>query len=216
MGVDPVTVRFRPWACFFGLVFGLAVSANAATDGVRYLDHWRSLGIPAADISLIDKYDIDKDVVERLASDGVGIREYLKKPWQEMGLSESDWFGVLEMGSDISSLEDNYIREDNTVDRPNLVTAFFLPGYHQIKEERYLSGGALAVGAVSFAALTFLDRDSHTNGGIKFQWPVLWGVTSLFSASDIWYRYYREQSVSGFSFEWRPGKAIGLGWKHSL
>ena len=216
-GGDSVTVRFRPWALSLALALGLASQAHSATDGVRYLEHWRSLGVSMQDILLIDKHDIDKDVVDRLVNDGVSVREYLKKPWKEMGLSEGDWFDVLEQGSDIASLEALYDREDlNQPERPNLVTAFILPGYHQIKEERVVSGGAMAVGAVSFAALTFLDRDKHTGGGIKFQWPVLWGVTSLVSAADIWARHYREQAVTGFTLEWRPGGSVGLGWRRSL
>jgi hypothetical protein len=184
---------------------------------VRYLEHWKSLGLSMQDVPLIDKYDIDKDVVERLINDGVSVREYLKKPWLEMGLSESDWFDVLEMGSDLVALENMYDRPDPlSEERPNLFTAFLLPGYHQIQEDREVSGGAMAVSAVTFAALTFLDRDSHAGGSINFTWPVLWGVTSLVSAGDIWARYYREQAVTGFSLDWRPGGGVGLGWKHSL
>lgn len=216
MGVDPVTVRFRPWAYVFAAVVGVSAPATAATDGMRYLDHWKSLGISSQDINLIDRYDIDKDVVERLANDGVSVREYVRKPWLEMGLSESDWFDVLEMGSDIASLERTYDREEEGNERPNLAVAFLLPGYQQIKEDRIVSGGALAVAGVGFAALTFLDRDDHTGGGIKFTWPVLWGLTSLISATDIWNRYYREQSLSGFTLDWQPNGRTGLSWRHSL
>jgi hypothetical protein len=212
-----VTVRFRPWALSLALALGLAGQAHSATDGVRYLELWKSLGVSMQDVPLIDKYDIDKDVVERLVNSGVSVREYLKKPWLEMGLSESDWFDVLEMGSDIASLETLYDREDAALaDRPSLVTSFLLPGYNQIKEDRIVSGGAMAVGAVGFAALTFLDRDERTGGGIKFTWPVLWGVTSLVSAGDIWARHYREQALTGFTLEWRPGGSVGMGWRRSL
>jgi hypothetical protein len=198
-------------------VLGSFALCPAATDGLRYLEHWRSLGVSTQDITLIDKYDIDKDVVDRLVNDGVSVREYLKKPWKDMGLSEDDWFEVLEMGSDIATLEGLYDREDaSQADRPSLVTAFLLPGYHQIKEDRLVSGGAMAIGAVSFAALTFLDRDEHAGGGIKFTWPLLWGVTSLVSAGDIWARHYREQALTGFTLEWRPGSSVGLGWRRSL
>lgn len=215
VGGDSVTVRFRPWAYVLALALAAASGCLAATDGLRYLDHWKSLGIASQDISLIDRYDIDKDVVERLVNDGVTVREYVRKPWLEMGLSEGEWFDVLEMGNDLATLEHMYDREEE-IDRPGLVTAFLLPGYHQIKEERYASGGALAAAGVGFAALTFLDRDTHTGGGIKFTWPVLWGVTSLVSATDIWARYYREQSLSGFSLDWRPDGHVGLGWRRSL
>ncbi|MEN9353775.1 MAG: hypothetical protein RL318_1100 [Fibrobacterota bacterium] len=216
-GGDSVTVRFRPWVLGLVLAFGPASQVHSATDGVRYLDLWKSLGVSMQDVPLIDKYDIDKDVVERLVNAGVSIREYLKKPWLEMGLSEDDWFEVLEKGSDIALLETMYDREDATLAaRPNLFTAFLLPGYHQIKEDRTVSGGVMAGSAVLFAALTFLDRDEHTGGGMKFTWPVLWGVTSMVSAGDIWARHYREQAVTGFTLEWRPGGSAGLSWRRSL
>jgi hypothetical protein len=207
-----VTVRFRPWALGSFLLTMLVPASFAAREEVGDLEHWRNLGFSAQEIVLIGKLRIPPRTVDRLASDGVSVRDYAHKPWLEMGLSEEEWFGFLEKGSDISSLEAMYDREDaQSASRPGLLVSFALPGYSQIREGNPVRGSLLAAGAVGFAALTFCDRQG---GSIKFQWPLLWGGVSILSATDIWYRYYRAQSISGFSLEWRPGR-VGCGWSKS-
>lgn len=117
-GGDPMTVRFRPWALSLGrkTLFGktrkgtlaalilaccLPIAANAG-DGMKYQDHWRSLGVSASDIELIDKLGLKKKKVEALVTRGVSVREYSHRPWEPMGITEEKWFFQLQNGSNIS------------------------------------------------------------------------------------------------------------------
>jgi len=117
---DRIGIRnWRAGALALALCFPAAVRAG---DGVKYQDHWRSLGVSATDIELIDKLDMDKKMVEALVTRGVSVREYSHRPWEPMGITEEKWFFQLQNGSNVGQLHRMYSRERDVADpdRPNL------------------------------------------------------------------------------------------------
>lgn len=205
-----MTVRFRPWAWFFVVLF-LAVAARAG-DGVRLQDHWKSLGVSASDIDLIDKLGLKKAKVEMLITSGVSVREYSHRPWEPMGITEDQWLNQLQNGSNIGQLERMYSRDNDAApapDRPSLVAAFLLPGVAQFREGRPVPGAILSgIAVVSVAALA---QDIATKQGSTVQvWLPLLGLDMFASAADVWFNHYRVQSLTGFSLRLEP-RPSGMG-----
>lgn len=208
---NSVTVRFRPWALITplrALVCGVLLAASLAEarkDGVRLQDHWVRLGLSAQDIELIDRLEMSKKDVERLVMHGVSVREYARRPWEAMGITEDEWTRQLDQGDNIAALERRYDRSRDTKDEsgPSLVTAFLLPGYHQIREDRPVSGWLMAGLGVGFAALSVktivIEKQS------TLTWPILTATVMTASAADIWWRYKSEQARTGFAWAVMPG-----------
>ena len=212
-----MTVRFRPWASaarrprsgswksgFLALALCLPLSARAG-DGMRYQDHWRSLGVSATDIELIDRLDLSKKKVEALVMRGVSVREYSHRPWEPMGITEEKWFNQLQNGSNIGQLERLYSRDRDVADpdRPSLAAAILLPGFAQFRESRPVAGSFLSGLGVAFAALSAVNF-SKGNGSAVQVWLPLLAVDMFASGADVWWNHYREQAVTGFSFQVVP------------
>jgi hypothetical protein len=212
-----MTVRFRPWAfesdrsrvgTWRAGVLALALCFPAsieAGDGVKYQDHWRSLGVSASDIELIDRLDLSKKKVEALVMRGVSVREYSHRPWEPMGITEEKWFHQLQNGSNIGQLERLYSRDRDVADpdRPNLALSILLPGLAQFQESRPVAGGFLSGFGLAFAALSAVNL-SKGNGSAVQIWLPLMGLNMLASGADVWYHHYREQAVTGFSLNLVP------------
>jgi hypothetical protein len=237
-----MTVRFRPWALTIGSKaswqrqgpldsgnFGktgrsrmkslilaaclcLPIAATAG-DGMKYQDHWRSLGVSAIDIELIDKIGMKKSKVEALVTRGVSVREYSHRPWEPMGITEEKWFDQLQNGSNIGQLERMYTRVNDIADpiRPSIPVAIFAPGLAQFKEDRPVAGGFLSGLGVAFLALSVKSMvvDDGASGAIQVWLPLL-AVDMMASGADVWYHHYREQAVTGFSLNLQP-RPQGLG-----
>jgi len=182
----------------------LAVCAQAS-DGVRLEDHWKSLGVSATDIDLIDKLGLKKSKVEKLITSGVSVREYSHRPWEPMGITEEQWFSQIEHGSNVGQLERMYSRDHDVadIDRPNIVGAFLLPGRPQFKEGRTFAGSVLSGLGVSFAGLLAWNLYKGEGSAVQVWLPLL-GADMFASAADVWYHHYREQSVTGFSLRLDP------------
>lgn len=215
-----MTVRFRPWA--FGVsrscsVLGsartlrgafLVVSAlagmAAAGDGVRLQDHWYRLGLSAQDVELIDRLDMSKKEVEKLVMHGVSVREYARRPWEAMGITEAQWKDQLDNGNSIAALERRYDRshDEKSSGGPSLAAAFFLPGYVQIKEDQPVLGWTLAGLGTGFAVLS---AKSFAEGESSLTWPILLGVTMTSSLANVWWTHSSEQARTGFAWAVVPG-----------
>jgi len=193
------------------VVAALAVSAQASTDGMRYEDHWKSLGVPATDIELIDKLNLKKSRVEKLLTSGVSVREYSHRPWEPMGITEDQWFYQIEHGSNVGQLERMYSRDHDVaeIDRPNILTAILLPGLPQFREDRPFAGSVLSGLSVSFAGLLVWNLYKGQGSALQI-WTPLLAIDMFASGADVWYNHYREQSVTGFSLRLEP-KPSGLG-----
>jgi len=189
-------------------VCGLLLAASlaeASKDGVRLQDHWVRLGLSAQDIELIDRLDLSKKQVERLVMHGVSVREYARRPWEAMGISEDEWTRQLDQGDNIAALERRYDRSHDAKedDGPSLVTAFFLPGYVQIREGRPVSGWLMAGLGAGFAILSVKTIAIEKQSALT--WPILTGTVMTASAADIWWRYKSEQARTGFAWAVVPG-----------
>lgn len=212
-----MTVRFRPWAfksdrigrgCWRAGVLALALCfpmASQAGDGVRLQDHWRSLGVSAVDIELIDKLGMSKKKVEALVTRGVSVREYSHRPWEPMGISEDKWFSQLQNGSNLGQLERMYSRDRDVADpdRPSMALAILLPGVAQFRESRPVAGGVLSGLYVAFLTLSVVNIVNSQGSAVQVWLPLL-GVDMLASGADVWYHHYREQAVTGFSLNLVP------------
>lgn len=185
----------------------LPLAANAG-DGMKYQDHWRSLGVSASDIELIDKLGMKKKKVEALVTRGVSVREYSHRPWEPMGITEEKWFFQLQNGSNISALERLYTRERDIADpdRPNLAFAILCPGIPQFKENRPVAGAILGGLGVAFLSLSVVNIIKGEGSAVQVWLPLL-GVDMLASGADVWYHHYREQAVTGFSLNLAPRPA---------
>lgn len=172
---------------------------------MKYQDHWRSLGVSASDIELIDRLDLSKKKVEALVMRGVSVREYSHRPWEPMGIPEEKWFNQLQNGSNIGQLERMYSRDRDVADpdRPNLALAILLPGLAQFQESRPVAGGFLGGFGLAFAALSAVNL-SKGNGSAVQIWLPLLGLDMFASGADVWYHHYREQAVTGFSLNLVP------------
>lgn len=215
-----MTVRFRPWASFAsrscsvrgsartlrGVALVLSALAGMATagDGVRLQDHWYRLGLSAQDVELIDKLDMSKKEVEKLVMHGVSVREYARRPWEAMGITEAQWKDQLDNGNSIAALERRYdrSRDEKPSGGPSLAAAFFLPGYVQIKEDQPVLGWTLAGLGTGFAVLT---AKSIAEGESSLTWPILLGVTMTSSLANVWWNHSSEQARTGFAWAVVPG-----------
>lgn len=231
-----MTVRFRPWAFSLGLhslpgrknvrasetsggkvrkgilaalvlACCLPLAAHAG-DGMKYQDHWRSLGVSASDIELIDKLGIKKKKVEALVTRGVSVREYSHRPWEPMGITEEKWFHQLQNGSNIGALERMYTRERDIADpvRPGLAFAILCPGIPQFQENRPVAGAVLSGLGVAFLGLSVANLVKGEGSAVQVWLPLL-GLDMLASGADVWYHHYREQAVTGFSLNLVPRPA---------
>lgn len=215
-----MTVRFRPWALdvsrsrsvlgsartLRGVALTLVALAGLATagDGVRLQDHWYRLGLSAQDVELIDRLDMSKKDVEKLVMHGVSVREYARRPWEAMGITEAQWKSQLDNGNSIAALERRYDRthDEKPSDGPSLAAAFFLPGYVQIKDDQPVLGWTLAGLGTGFAVLT---AKSFAEGESSLTWPILLGVTMTTSLANVWWTHSSEQARTGFAWAVVPG-----------
>jgi hypothetical protein len=182
-----------------------------AGDGVRLQDHWKSLGVSATDIELIDKLGLKKSKVEMLITSGVSVREYSHRPWEPMGITEDQWIGQLQHGSNVGQLERMYSRDNDAakVDRPNILVAVLLPGYYQYGEGRPVAGTFLAGFAVGFGTLLAVNA-SKGNGSALQVWAPLLGIDMFASGADVFWNHYRAQGQTGFSLRLQP-RPEGMG-----
>ncbi|MBK8804879.1 MAG: hypothetical protein IPN71_22990 [Fibrobacteres bacterium] len=180
------------------VLFGVQAWAG---DGVRLQDHWKSLGVSATDIELIDKLGLKRSKAEMLITSGVSIREYSHRPWEPMGITEDKWLQQVRHGSNVGQLERIYSRDLDVVepDRPSLLGAVLLPGVAQLREGRYAAGATLAGLGLAFGG--YLGYSLYKGEGSAVQvWMPLLGADMIASGADVWYNHYREQSVTGFSY----------------
>ena len=219
-----MTVRFRPWASFYGsgsssrgrlrslllLLLCLPLAARAG-DGIRLQDHWKSLGVSANDIELIDKLGLKKSKVEMLITSGVSVREYSHRPWEPMGITEDQWLNQLKHGSNVGQLERMYSRDNDApeVDRPNLLAAMVLPGFYQFREDRPVPGAILSGLAVGFGALLAVNISKGEGSAIQV-WAPLLAADMFASAADVYWNHYRVQEQTGFSLRLEP-RPQGMG-----
>jgi hypothetical protein len=189
----------------------LLSSVSHAGDGARYIDHWKSLGVSATEIDLIDRLDLKKSKVEMLITSGVSVREYSHRPWEPMGITEDQWIGQLQHGSNVGQLERMYSRDHDapTIDRPSIIGAVLLPGVAQFREGRPVAGCVLTGLGVSFAALLAVNIAKHEGSAIQI-WAPLLAIDMFASGADVWWNHYREQSVTGFSLNLQP-RPSGMG-----
>jgi len=180
--------------------------AAKAGDGMKYQDHWRSLGVSAIDIELIDKLGMKKSKVEALVTRGVSVREYSHRPWEPMGITEDKWFDQLQNGSNIGQLERMYTRDHDIADpiRPSIALAILAPGLPQFKEDRPVAGAVLSGLGVAFLALSVKSIIKDEGAGAVQVWLPLLAVDMMASGADVWYHHYREQAVTGFSLNLQP------------
>ena len=167
-----MTLRLKMAILGLALCLPLAVHAG---DGVRLQDHWRSLGVSAIDIELIDKLGLRKKKVEALVTRGVSVREYSHRPWEPMGITEDKWFFQLENGSNIGQLERMYTRDNDIADpeRPSLALAILAPGVAQFKESRPVAGGVLGGLGVAFLTLSVVNLVKGEGGAVQVWLPLL-------------------------------------------
>jgi hypothetical protein len=117
---------------------------------------------------MIQDNKISLDKVQALLSTGISIGEYIKKPWMELGLTESEWIkkrraGLttydieLEMktnhprGKDVA--KNNSSPETNAISsNKNQLLSFVLPGYQQLRLKEMSRGRIMAgLGIASLA-----------------------------------------------------------------
>jgi len=177
----------------------VCASLASAGDGVRLQDHWYALGLSAQDVELIDRLGMSKKDVERLVIHGVSVREYARRPWEALGINEDQWKDQLDNGNDIGALERRYDRSRDVKEStgPSLVTAFFLPGLVQFREDRYIAGTIMSSLGVGCAILTV---KSLVQGETSLTWPILLGATMTASAADVWWNHSSEQARTGFAW----------------
>jgi hypothetical protein len=182
-----------------------------AGDGVRLQDHWKSLGVSATDIELIDKLGLSKSKVEMLITSGVSVREYSHRPWEPMGIVEDQWIAQLKHGSNVGQLERMYSRDRDVteVERPSLLAALLLPGIPQFIEGRPIAGSFLTGLGISFATLLTINIVNHQGSAIQV-WAPLLGADMLASGADVWWNHYRAQGQTGFSLRLQP-RPEGMG-----
>lgn len=194
--------RFQKVVVALSLSFAAHVWAG---DGVRLQDHWKSLGVAATDIELIDKLGMKKSKVEMLITSGVSVREYSHRPWEPMGITEDQWLSQIQHGTNVGQLERLYSRENDApeIDRPNLVGAILLPGVAQIREGRVGPGAILAGLGLGCGTLFALNLSKGEGSAVQVWLPLL-AADMFASGADVWYNHYREQAVTGFSLNLQP------------
>lgn len=151
-------------AAVFLFVLGSATVWGQGRDETK---PWEKYGLSQTEWKMISDNNIPMKKINEVLSAGIGIQEYIQKPWQKLRLSESTWIDKrrcgmtsydieLEMNSNRSGYRDdtrNSLQSDMSCFRTNAdhLKSLLFPGYEQLRMGHSVRGwtmATLAAGAV--------------------------------------------------------------------
>jgi len=172
------------------------VFAGDEWDGVQAED----LGISQEELQKVKERGMSRKTLMHLLEVGVSPNEYFSEPWKKLGVSEDHWLSEKKSGMADEDIDRGYRKQASSNITPFI--SFILPGYYQYKTDRLFTGLTLSTLAVAGIVLTFVHRDSETDG-IYPIYPIITLSAMIYSAADAYLdtRYVDNQDASRFSFD---------------
>ena len=182
--------------CTTGFYFALFMApACAMTPADKEM--YEKLGLSETEWAMILDAKMPLSKVKELLRDGISITEYFKQPWKELNISESQWISKRRNGytdSDMRSMK----QPKGTAGEWTTITAFFLPGFYQLKRDQKFKGWCMAgIAIASVGLFAFQTADSKR---IQPLGLILLIPDMLWSGVDMGIQVNREQNPDASRF----------------
>ena len=160
-------------------------------------DRADKLGLSMKEWQQIQESGMSMETVERILGAGVTMTEFFSEPWKELHLSREEWLANRRRGLTNDDMRYNSSAGPSQ-EQWAVVHNFFLPGFHQLKRKQYLKGGAMAVGALSFAGYGTFALIAEMKGKGFYGYPfflfVLLPLDMAWSSIDIHLQIQKESN----------------------
>lgn len=156
----------------FALILFVLVSESIGQEKI-----WERLGLSQTEWKMVQDNNIPINKVEKLLKDGIGISEYVKKPWIELKITEDQWISKrrdgltnydIELQAQVQSDTTKRVASDinlNAFKETDNSAPFALglfPGYVQLQQKRNTTGAIML--AVLGSAVVWNLSSSAYNG----------------------------------------------------
>jgi hypothetical protein len=124
---------------------------------------WEKLGITSKEYAAASELGISEDSIKIITSYGIGIFEYISKPWKKDSISREKWFEYHKKGFTSKNITDKVTDTTKNIFKIELGSDFnpqhksalgLIPGYCQIKSGcKGLGRAQIIVGSVGVAGV---------------------------------------------------------------
>ncbi|MDR0518142.1 MAG: hypothetical protein LBH25_13985 [Fibromonadaceae bacterium] len=137
---------------------------------------YKHAGLSQAEFQNVKESGMSKDKLLHLLEIGVRPSEYLKQPWDNLGVSESQWLSEREKGMEDGDIDRTY--KNQAGDQGMAYLSILLPSYYQWRTDEVATAVAMDILWLSSVGLTvFLySDDSNDNKWLLYGVPFIAGV----------------------------------------
>lgn len=161
---------------------------------------YKHAGLSQIEFQSIKESGMNKEKLMYLLEIGVRPIEYLKEPWKNLGVSESEWLDQRSKGmedSDIDRTYKNYSGSQGTA-----YLSFLLPSFYQWDTDQMAKAIGMNILEASFIGLTVFLKNS---GDFEKQWVYglgLIGAVHLWSGIDAIVSTQWDSNPDAKEFSW--------------
>ncbi|MDR2594205.1 MAG: hypothetical protein LBC87_05485 [Fibromonadaceae bacterium] len=161
------------------LCFSMSFAQSDDDDEWADFDYQHA-GLSQVEFQKVKESGMTKKKLLHLLEIGIRPKTYLQEPWNDLGVSESEWLEQRASGMEDADIDRTY--KNNTGNQGAAYLSFLLPSYYQWITDDMAKAIAMNVLEASFIGLTVFLYKSDTGG--ENSW-VLYGVP-LIAINHLW------------------------------
>ena len=175
----------------------------AQSDDDEWADFdYQHAGLSQIEFQKVKESGMTKKKLLHLLEIGVRPGTYLQEPWNDLGVSESEWLEQRASGMEDADIDRTY--KNNTGNQGVAYLSFLLPSYYQWKTDDMPTAIAMNVLEASFIGLTYFLYKEDVGG--ENSW-ILYGVplialVHLWSGIDALLATQWDNNPTAKSFSW--------------
>lgn len=137
---------------------GNVKALSSEWDGFSFED----IGITQWEFQQIKEAGVSRDKLTHLVEIGIRPTEYLQKPWEKMGVAESEWIAQRSEGMEDADIDRSY--RNNHGEQGYAYISLIIPSVYQWHKDQVIKATAIdAVWAIGVGATVYLKVDGQSN-----------------------------------------------------
>jgi hypothetical protein len=167
-------------------------------------------GLSQSEFQKVKESGMSKEKLLHLLEIGIRPSAYLKEPWKDLGVSESEWLSERASGMSDADIDRTY--KNKSGDQGMAYMSFLLPSYYQWKTDQMGKAIAIDIGYAAAWGLTYLLYANSDGGENLWAYGLIFvGAVHLYSGLDavISTLWDNNPDAKGFSWGIAPtGKGV--------
>ncbi len=155
-------------------------------------------GLSQTEFQKVKEAGMKKDKLMHLLEIGIRPSVYLKEPWKDLGVSESEWLEQREGGMEDGEIDRTYKSQSGNQGLAYL--SFLVPSLYQWNEGKMITAIAIDVSYVTFWALTLFVFEGKTEK-VQYGLPFILAVHA-YSGIDAIFSTKWDNNPDARNFSW--------------